>query len=46
MKKIKTYISIIVIITIITIIVVKTQYLEQGIKSLIAVMECEACFSE
>lgn len=46
MNKIKLYISLIAIISIISIIIAKPQYIEEGIKALISVMECEVCFSE
>ncbi len=46
MKKIKIYISIIALVLMTLVIIIKPQYIEQAVKGLIAIMECEICLSE
>ena len=46
MKKIKICLSVIALVSIIALIFIRPQYIEQASKALIAIMECEKCFSE
>lgn len=46
MKNVKFYISIIMLVVIMSVIFIYPQYLEQAIKSFVAIMECEQCLLE